>query len=313
MDSDAQQDLNNQVSNLRLVDLNLLVFFRAVWDLRSTTAAAERLHTSQPTVSAAINRLRVQFDDPLFIWDGRQMAPTSRAELIAPEIEDILQRIERVSLSGFDHSKNLERNFIIASADYVFADIKQALGQALFDEYPKLRLSLVNFKPEMIHRLGAMQVDIVVVPEEVVHSTGLRREFLREDEYLLVRSEKTPPPDSLEDFFSRPHARFSARATEIVDHDFFAGDEAMRETRPIVTTTSHLLIPQLITSTDRVGLMTRSQLAHSVLPEDIVAEPPHFEYLKMKLVMAWHQSRRNDQLHQRMRERIKDCFSSVIA
>ena len=40
------------------LDLNLLRVFFAIWDLRSLTAAGERLGLTQPAISHALRRLR---------------------------------------------------------------------------------------------------------------------------------------------------------------------------------------------------------------------------------------------------------------
>jgi DNA-binding transcriptional LysR family regulator len=51
----------------------------------SLTRAAERLATSQPTISKVLARLRGQFQDPLLVRDGQAMRTTPRAqELVAP-------------------------------------------------------------------------------------------------------------------------------------------------------------------------------------------------------------------------------------
>jgi len=53
--------------NLRNFDLNLLTIFEAILAERSMTRAAKRLGMTQPAISNALNRLRQQIDDPLFL------------------------------------------------------------------------------------------------------------------------------------------------------------------------------------------------------------------------------------------------------
>ncbi len=54
------------MTNIRNVDLNLLVALDVLLDERSVSRAAERLNLSQPAVSGTLKRLRTTFDDPLF-------------------------------------------------------------------------------------------------------------------------------------------------------------------------------------------------------------------------------------------------------
>ncbi len=70
-------------SNLRSVDLNLLTVFDAVMQEQNITRAAHNLGMSQPAVSNAVARLKVMFNDELFIRHGRgdPAYPTSKAAI----------------------------------------------------------------------------------------------------------------------------------------------------------------------------------------------------------------------------------------
>jgi LysR family transcriptional activator for leuABCD operon len=61
------------------MDLNLLKTFDAVMKSKSVNAAAEALNVTPPAVSHALNRLRDQYQDALFIRQGRGITPTSFA------------------------------------------------------------------------------------------------------------------------------------------------------------------------------------------------------------------------------------------
>ena len=64
---------------LRTVDLNLLTVFDAVMQEQNITRAAQALVMSQPAVSKAVARLKVMFNDELFVRYGRGIQPTARA------------------------------------------------------------------------------------------------------------------------------------------------------------------------------------------------------------------------------------------
>ncbi len=64
---------------LRMVDLNLLTVFDAVMQEQNITRAAHVLGMSQPAVSNAVARLKVMFNDELFVRYGRGIQPTARA------------------------------------------------------------------------------------------------------------------------------------------------------------------------------------------------------------------------------------------
>ena len=54
-------------TELRKIDLNLLLVFSVLYRTRNATRAAESLHITQPSVSNALKRLRSLLDDVLFV------------------------------------------------------------------------------------------------------------------------------------------------------------------------------------------------------------------------------------------------------
>ncbi|KTT62568.1 LysR family transcriptional regulator, partial [Pseudomonas oryzihabitans] len=99
-------------TDLRRVDLNLLIVFETLMLERSVTRAAEKLFLGQPAISAALARLRTLFDDPLFVRTGRSMEPTPRAQEIAALLSPALDQIS----SAVSRTQSFEP----ASADRVF-------------------------------------------------------------------------------------------------------------------------------------------------------------------------------------------------
>ncbi len=55
VENPASSDFNQPMSNKHVIsfDLNLIKVFLAIWDLRSLTAAGDRLGLTQPAVSHA--------------------------------------------------------------------------------------------------------------------------------------------------------------------------------------------------------------------------------------------------------------------
>ena len=89
---------------LKRLDLNLFRVFEVVYRERNLTRAAALLHLSQSAVSHALARLREQLGDPLFVREGRGVAPTPLAEQLAPGILDALAGLQRsvTRVAAFD-------------------------------------------------------------------------------------------------------------------------------------------------------------------------------------------------------------------
>lgn len=79
---------------LRMVDLNLLTVFDAVMQEQNITRAAHTLGMSQPAVSNAVARLKVMFNDELFVRYGRGIQPTARAFQLFGSVRQALQLVQ---------------------------------------------------------------------------------------------------------------------------------------------------------------------------------------------------------------------------
>jgi LysR family nod box-dependent transcriptional activator len=103
------------------LDLNLLVALEVLLECRSTTETARRLNLSQPTISAALGRLRDYFGDDLLVNVGRDMVPTPKAEELSPAITELLNlaRFRIVHADDFDPATS-RRRFRLLSSDYFF-------------------------------------------------------------------------------------------------------------------------------------------------------------------------------------------------
>src|SRR5918998_1646588 len=107
------------MSNLRGVDLNLLVTLETLLTERSVTRAAKRLHLSQPSVSVQLRKLREIFSDPLLTTAPGGMLPTARAQALLPSIRSALTEVARVLGRGQDFDPAAaQMTWQIAAADY---------------------------------------------------------------------------------------------------------------------------------------------------------------------------------------------------
>ena len=104
------------------LDLNLLVALEALVEERSGSAAARRLHLTQPAVTGALNRLRDYFQDDLLVLHGRKMLPTPTAtSLYGPITRTLLQIRGEITRAGSFDPATAERHFLIVASDYAYS------------------------------------------------------------------------------------------------------------------------------------------------------------------------------------------------
>lgn len=77
-------------------DLNLIVTFLVLFREQSVSKTALRLKVSQPAVSNSLARLRLRFNDPLFLRAGRGVRPTPEAIKMAETLMPAIRSIETV-------------------------------------------------------------------------------------------------------------------------------------------------------------------------------------------------------------------------
>ncbi|WP_374472852.1 LysR family transcriptional regulator [Phenylobacterium sp.] len=150
--------------NFAAFDLNLLRVFHALMRERSVTRAGEQIGLSQPAVSQALNRLRALLDDQLFVRRGTEMAPTPRAEALAPVVRGALAELE-AALQGdrrFDPA-SADRAYTLMGADYVSMLLMPPLFARVAREAPKVRLRLVDtVRGEVARLLQEDAVDLAI-------------------------------------------------------------------------------------------------------------------------------------------------------
>src|SRR5699024_549083 len=102
---------------MKKVDLNLLVVFDAIMRECSMTRAAEQLAMTQPAVSNAVSRMRVAWNDPLFVKHGRGIAPTPRAQEMWGRVRLHLDDLRAMANPEPFDAARARRSFRIGSYD----------------------------------------------------------------------------------------------------------------------------------------------------------------------------------------------------
>ena len=198
------------------MDLNLLKLLPVLADEKSVTKAADRLYMSQSAFSHALNRVREQLEDPLFIRTSQGMEPTPRARQLIPVIRESLGRLER-GMTGsrqFDPATSA-RTFYLGAVDYFeFLGLPRLVSK-FKTEAPNIRLS-VDILAEKIQHEGVEsgQLDVFVgidslqyVPHFFNKRTWLQDRFVA----ITARDRQDLPAQlSLKQFLAEPQVHLPA-------------------------------------------------------------------------------------------------------
>ncbi|WP_257296235.1 LysR family transcriptional regulator [Endozoicomonas sp. YOMI1] len=158
------------------LDLNLLRVLEAIAVAGSITGAAGRLNLTQPAVSHALNRLREQLDDPLFIREGRGLQPSSYTREILPELRTVLGDLERVLAprDGFVPVTS-KLSFTLAIHKAMETVVLPPLMMALQQQAPDISIHSVKLDRHHVEKeLRAGSIDLAI---DVLLPVGSQIEF----------------------------------------------------------------------------------------------------------------------------------------
>jgi DNA-binding transcriptional LysR family regulator len=93
------------------MDIRELRYFLAVYEERSLTAASQRCHISQPSVSAALAAIETELGTKLFLRHKRGVTPTSAAETLYPRAKRLVD--ETAAVRGLFRAPEPEEAFTL--------------------------------------------------------------------------------------------------------------------------------------------------------------------------------------------------------
>ncbi|MBE9053923.1 LysR family transcriptional regulator [Nostocales cyanobacterium LEGE 11386] len=242
--------------DLSAIDLNLLVAFEVLFEERSVTAAAQRLYLGQPAMSAALARLRLLFQDELFIRIGREMQPTAKALEIAPGIKTALQQIRQtLAASQIFNPATSKSTFTIGSSDYTSYVVMPKVLELCRQIAPNIDFRLIGFAKDCVGELlEQREIDIALgvfqnPPRQTIQMPLFAEHFVgicRRGHPIMTQDAIAP-----ETFANLLHALFTIRRDEVGEIDQVLTQYNLQ--RRVVLTTPHLLVlPEIISSSDLV-------------------------------------------------------------
>ena len=169
------------------IDLNLLLVFKELIELKNVSKVALALNISQPGVSNALKRLRVVFNDELFMRTAKGMEPTAYALSIESSIRDALELL-RSALNQTQEFDPLISNkrFCIAMTDLGEIYFMPKLMKLLAKEAPGITVSTVrnsqiDLQEEMAD--GRVNLAIGLLPQL---KTGYHQKRLFKQRYVCM-------------------------------------------------------------------------------------------------------------------------------
>ena len=221
------------------------------------TAAADRLHVTQPTVSYTLRKLRERFADELFRREGHDMVPTGRATQLFGPIHEALAQID-ATLSdpdGFDPATfagELGLGLTSIGEQTFLPPIMAALADV--GSAPHLNVERLD-SDEVGDALvrGTIDLALTVSP---IETPRLWRSRVRSVEYVALSSGAHPLPRTSERMFeARRFIRVSARGGHVFPLQALSEYGLMPQVA--LTVEEYATVPAVLEATDLVVFLPR--------------------------------------------------------
>ena len=301
-------DLSN--SELRRLDLTLLLVFLGLLRHRKGATVADDLGLTQSAISQALKRLRDIFGDDLFLRRPHGMEPTATALALEVPVAQAVEALRGAlgAARRFDPG-SAEGTVRIAALDAEQAVLIPTLTARLGDHAPGLRLSVLPLgRSEAVEALAEGRADLALgflweVPDRIL------RERLYDEGFLVAgRAEVLPdaPWIDLDAYCAADHVLVSpaGELRGIVDRRL----ELMGRMRRVVLGLPAFL-PALGAVAASGALVTLpARLARSFAPGFglAIAEPP-LEIRRFPVSVFWHRRNDADPRSRWLRDQIAKC------
>lgn len=292
------------------LDLNLVRVFVAIHETRSVTLAADRLGITQPSVSHALAKLRVTYNDRLFTRAASGLVPTPLADQLAAPLRQALGMVEAtLDEARAFHPERSSRQFRIAMSDIGALYFTPPLLRRLQERAPGMRFDIVQPSATLADDLAAGAVDFAVgnLPELVA---ATRTVSLFQEHYVCLMAEDHPwigESMSIEAFARARHVLVTSPSSGHVLVDGILASQGI--VRNIVARVPQFsVLPYLVSHTDLLVVLP-SRVARlfvsvgSLKSLDLPVAIPTFE-----VRAHWHGRQQDNPAHRWMREQLVETL-----
>lgn len=291
------------------LDGNTLRTFLTVLEEMSVSRAAERLEVSQSAVSHTLEKLRVIFEDPLFVRAGRGIESTARARALGASVETVLNDLKTLTDHREFDPKIEKMEFTIAANDFPIQLIFPTLLKELSEQniHPKIRFISSGIPNVSILRASRYRMLITPTPPE---DPDLEKvSLVRSKMEIFYDAEIRTPPKSWKEFSESRYVEVRFSDSERSSMALPSLDISTTNL-PTISVPNFGLLTSMIKGTDRItvqlGVMKLGLL------KDLDIAPLPIESDALDLYLIWHRREHDDPAHRWLREKIVETVKSVV-
>jgi DNA-binding transcriptional LysR family regulator len=302
---------------LSRIDLNLLLVFHHLLNLKRVSAVAALLNMSQPAVSSALGRLRTTLKDDLFLRTQTGMHPTPYAlQLAAPVASalDVLQKALIVQAAFDPHTST--RNFTIAMTDVGETYFLPALIDTLSQAAPNVTLQIVSvtsssLKEEM--STGRVDLALGLLPQL---QAGFFQQVLFRQKYVCLMRNMHPlaigKKLDIQAFMTAEHVRVLATGTGHGRVDVVL-DKQKTHRRVRLTVPHYVALGDILKCSDLIATVPQRFAERILKPYGLVTQDLPINIEESSIHQFWHGRLHRDPGHQWLRHCVGEIFGDKVS
>ena len=174
------------------MDLRSLRYFVTVAEELNITRAAEKLHMSQPPLSAQIKSLEEELDTVLFIRGKRRLKLTESGQLLYRRAKEILSLAEKTRSEVHSMGEGMRGTISIGLVEGMAPDIAAEWFAGFIGKYPNIRFRILDGSTDdLLEKMRTGLISLAVITSPCDHS--LLHSFHVGEERIAALINKTHP------------------------------------------------------------------------------------------------------------------------
>ena len=288
------------------IDLNLFIVLRAVYDQGSITKAARHLHLTQPAVSHALGRLRVNFKDELFVRHGRRMVPTPLCQKIIAPVSQAVDALEQTVQGDvtFDITASA-RQLKLGLRDILESTFLPTLMPDLIAHTPNISVCSRQVTwPEIEPLLTKKELDLVI-DVLVPTSEDILSQFVCNERFVVVSAPNNPylKNPTIKGYAAAQHILVTLKDSKLDSVELALAQHNMH--RNIALQCEHYFAAVHVASQCSLLLTMPERYAYQLSEKfDIIVSPLPFEVPLLPVYMYWHKKYADDLVNKWMRSKL---------
>lgn len=255
------------------MDTQHLQAFVAIAENGSFSAAAERLHLTQPAISKRIALLEEQLKAPLFDRIGRQVALTQAGQVLLSKAKLILGEVIAAQRAIADLRGEVQGKLSIATSHHVGLHYLPPYLREFSTCYPQVKLDLHFLDSEQAyHEILQGRFDLAIITLALSQDARLQSHTLWHDQLHFVVAPAHPLAQSGSTHTTQPHLQLA----DLSKHPAIMPDISTYTTQLIKTIFDNEQLPldigMISNHLDTIKMLLSINLGWGVLPRKIIDE-----------------------------------------